>query len=467
MLKEIDLCSRRQKVELFLVGGALRDALLGRIRQHPDFDFCLKRGAIAFARRLHRRLHGGFVVLDKEHGACRIVKQAKEKTYTFDFTDFRGADLKDDLLHRDFTINALALPLQEALSSRRPLTRLIDPHGAVGDLRAKVIRMCCPSAFNEDPLRIARAFTFSCACGFRIEPRTLKAIRREKGKLATVSPERIRDELFKILDQPQSSACLQTLDTLGILTVIIPEIELMRGVRQGPYHHLDVWRHSMETLRQLELLLQPMRRNSFLSSYLDEALCSQRRRRALLKLGALLHDIGKPKAKRRHKGKTKFYGHERIGMRITGEIGRRLKLSNGELQALRQMVFWHLRPGYLADNVVITPRAEFRYFRDTGREALSVLLLARADQRATRGRLTTAASRMRHEQTVSGLIRRYQTQSKQKPLPRLVNGDDLLKEFKLNPSPLIGKLLRQLKEQQAIGRIKTKREALAFARKLL
>jgi poly(A) polymerase len=180
-----------------------------------------------------------------------------------------------------------------------------------------------------------------------------------------------------------------------------------------------------------------------------------------------LHDIGKPKALRHEDGKTIFHGHESIGAKMTEDIARRLKLSNDEIGSLKKMVFWHLRPGYLADNEEVSPRAKFRYFRDTADEAVSTLLISLADQRATRGPLTTKASRVQHEKIVFALIKQYFKEKKQVKAVRLVTGDDLIKEFKLEPSPLIGRVLREIEELQAIGKLKSRQEALKAANRLI
>jgi len=442
----------------------LRDILLNREKANIDFDFCLKKNAIGFTQKLAKELKAGFVVLDKEHGACRLVKRIKDKVYTLDFTDFRGRDLKEDLLHRDFSINSFALDLEDVFINENLEESIIDPYRGRQDLKSKIIRAVNEKAFDEDPLRILRAFSLSAIFGFRIEKDTLKLIRAKRDKLAKVSSERIRDELFKILDRPNSYEYLVELDKLKILRNIIPEIEIMRGVKQGPYHHLDVWQHTLETVMQLENLLGELKRNKEVSDYLNEDISSERKRRALIKLGALLHDIGKPQAMFHEDGKTKFHGHERIGLEITENIARRLRLSNDELESLKKMVLWHLRPGYLADNEEITARAAFRYFRDTAQEGASTLLISIADQRATRGPLTSRKSRLHHEKVVLGLIKEYFRKKKEKKLPRLISGDDLINKFKLEPSPLIGKILREIEELQAIGKIKNKKEALQAAR---
>lgn len=464
ILKPIRQFAKENRTKLYLVGGILRDILLNRERENPDIDFCLKKGAINFGRRLAKKIKAGFVVLDKEHGACRLVKRMGNKVYTLDFMDFRGNTLEEDILHRDFTINSLALELKDAFM---PSFVLIDPCGARHDLKSKTIRMVGNQAFDDDPLRILRAFSLSAIFGFKIDNKTLRLIKLKKEKLSRISPERIRDELFKILERAGSFDYLARMDKLGILKMIIPEIKVMRGVKQGPYHHLDVWQHTLETVRQLEALIAKFKRNQEVQHYLNKVISGERKRYALIKLGAFLHDIGKPQALRHEDGKTTFHGHERIGLEMAQGICRNLKLSNDEIEAMGKMVLWHLRPGYLADNEEITARAKFRYFRDAAEEAVSILMLSVADQRATLGRLNSKASRIHHEKIALGLIREYFRKKKEKKLPRLITGDDLIEKFKLEPSPLIGKILSELEELQAIGKIKAKKEALEAARKFM
>lgn len=466
VLKPVYLFSQKKKVKLYLVGGILRDILLGREKINPDIDFCLKKGSINFGKGLAKELKAGFVVLDKDHGACRLVKKYPDKTYTLDFMDFRGVSLKEDLLHRDFTINCMSLELKYALDKEGWREMLVDLYGARSDLKAKKIKIINNQSFDEDPLRILRAFSLAATFSFNIGNKTLNLARLKRKKLSSVSSERIRDELFKILEKPDSFAYLLKLDKSGILKVIIPEIEVMRGVRQGPYHHLDVWQHSLETLKQLENLMPQINRKLEIKNYLNQVISGERTRLSLVKFSAILHDIGKPSALRRQDEKITFHGHEKIGLDMARDITKRLKLSNDEINCLGKIILWHLRPGYLADNPDLTPRAKFRYFRDTALEAVSTLVLSLADQRATKGRLTSLQSRMHHEKVVFSLIREYFKKSQEKKTPRLINGDDLIRRFKLEPSPLIGKILSEIEELQAIGKIKTKKEALALAQRI-
>ncbi len=453
--------ARRGKKEIYLVGGFWRDMALGRGKESWDLDFCLPRGALAFGHGVARSVRAPFVVLDKERGCGRMVwkESARGRTVTFDFIDFRGKDLKEDLRRRDFTVNTLAWRLP---FSQHPL---VDLFGAGRDLSRGIIRMIGGRAFDEDPLRILRAYSLSALLGFKIEARTLRCAGAKAGLLGRVAGERLRDELFKILGVADSSRFLRAMDEAGVLKEVIPQVRLMHHVKQGGYHHLDVWGHSLETVKKLEGLFVKMRSVSpELAAYLEEPMAADRRRFQLMKMAALLHDIGKPEAHEVKAGKTMFHGHERIGRVICKEVARQLKLATREQVALDTMIFWHLRPGYLADNKVLTRRAVFRYFRDTGAEAVSVLLIAVADQRATRGPLASASSRRRHEKVAFDLTRRYFVLLKEEPFVRLINGDDLIKKLGLEPGPIFSKILTAVEEAQVEGRVKTRQQALAWAK---
>jgi len=462
LLKSILEIAKDRKVKLYLVGGVLRDILLEKEKENPDLDFCLKNGAINFARIVARKLKCGFVALDEIHGCGRAVKKMKGKIYTLDFSDFRGKILEDDLLHRDFSINSMAVELGKLFDCRRLNESLIDPYGGRKDLKASLIRMANKKSFDEDPLRILRAFSLAAIFGMRIEKETLRLIDLKKNKLRKVSCERIRDEIFKILSSRKGHAFLIQLDRYGILDLVIPEIKILRRFKQRRYH-LDVWGHSLETVKKLELLINSLTRNAEIRDYLLEEISLGRRRAELLKLAALLHDVGKPGTFRIHNGKVRFHGHERLGAHMAGDIAVRLKLSNEEARILKKTILLHLRPGYMVTNAVLTPRARFRFFRDAAAEAVSVLLISWADERATRDYLLLNKIRKRYERLIPRLIKEYFAKEKRSRPVRLVNGNDLMKRFKLEASPLIGKILRELEELQAIGKIKTKTEGLKAA----
>ena len=467
LLEEVYRLSQKNNIRLFLVGGALRDLLARRLKDNPDLDFCLRTQAIAFARAVAKKMSAGFVILDKEHGCARVVKKTAHKTYTLDFTDFKGSTLEEDLRNRDFTINSIALELKELFGKKPFSASLIDPHAGKKDLAQRLIRMITPVGFDDDPLRILRAFSFASLFDFAIEKKTLAAAVRRKRRLGSVAKERIRDELFRALSAQKSFECMQQLARHGILEIVFPEIKAMQRPFKRPFHRLDVFGHSLLTLKYLEAIIAHSARNEEAGKYLQEEFSAGRPRASLVKLIGLLHDIGKPRTFRVEKGKVSFHGHERVGAAMIEEIGSRLKLSNAEVRAIKQMTFCHLRPGYLATNPVLTKRAKFRFFRDAGNEAVSILLISLADQRATHGYRTIEMTRARHERLIRRLVAEYFASLHQKKQLPLVNGNILMKRLGLTPSPLIGALLAQLRELQAIGKIKTTQDALKAAAKII
>lgn len=461
-----DVCGQK-KVKLYLVGGALRDIILKKEKENPDFDFCLKTGAISFSRAVAGKMKAGFVVLDKVHGCARVVKKSRGKIITLDFSDFRGKTLEEDLLYRDFTINSMAAPLEEILSGAGFKEALIDLYGGRSDLAKGLIKIVHRKSLDDDPLRIMRAFSLSAVFGFKIDSQTSRLSGLKKKKLLGISWERIRDELFKILSSPKAYEIIEQLDKYDILELIFPEIRKIKKMTKRSFHRLDVWAHTLLTLKNTELMIRRFNRDPGLKVYLGQEISSGRKRAELLKLAALLHDVGKPETFRIEKQKVQFHGHERLGAYLAGNIAARLKLANEELRFLKRIVFLHLRPGYLVTNLALTAKAKFRFFRDAQEEAGSILILALADERSTKGYLLLDKIRKKYERVIPRLLREYFSKQKVKPARRLVDGNDVMRRFKLKPSPLVGKVLRELEELQAIGRIKTKEEALKACAKIL
>lgn len=464
-LKIIQDIARQRKSAIFLVGGFLRDLQLGI--EKKDFDFAVERDALGVARLLARKIKGAFVLLDQDRGCARVAKKIDGILYTFDFADFRAETFKEDLAHRDFTINTLSLNLSKLKASTQAAEVLLDLKGGLKDIKDKRIKRVSSKIFEEDPLRMMRAFSLQAALGFKIEVQTLSQIRREKDLISRVSYERIREELFKILETNKAAQVLKSMDRIGLLAKIIPQVKVMDRCRQGTYHHLDVWPHSLETVVQMEKVFEDVKDDAQVADYLKETLAGNRSRRALMKLAALLHDIGKPDTRKKEpEGRISFHGHEHVGKNIVKHIGVMLKLSVGERRALEDMVRRHLRPGYLSNFKQPSEKAVYRYFRDTKEEAVGILLLSLADQRATRGPATTQADQEHHEAICLRLVRQFFKMKDEKPFVRLINGDDLIKKLKLTPSPLFAKILTETAEQQTLGKLKDKSAALALARKI-
>ena len=466
LLRTIQEAAQKKKKTLFVVGGILRDQFAGRSKADPDIDFTLRDGAIGFARHVARLLGAGFVALDEERGTGRVVSRRADGTiFTFDFSDFKGKSLEEDIALRDFTANSMAAPLAELVAGR-PLERvLIDPLGGRRDIRCRLVRADGPGTFDDDPLRVLSAFSTAALLGGKVEPATLRLAAKKKALLASVSSERIRDEIFKVFSVPRSRGLVELMDRHGVLETVIPEITPMKRMRRGTVTYLDVWGHTLETFGKLEQAQARLGRLEGAAEYLGGECSSGRSRLQLLKFAALLHDIGKPKTYRFYGGKARFYGHDREGARIAAAVCSRLRLSKEEERSLRRIVALHLRPGFLATAPTLTAKARFRFFRDAGEEAGAILILALADLRATRGYTVVEQSRGRHERLIKRLLGEFFRRKDSPPPARLVNGDDLIK-LGLEPSPLFGKILAALEEMQAERAILTKEEGLRAARKL-
>ena len=464
-LKIIQDLARQKKLEVHLVGGFLRDYLLKR--EGMDFDFAVSKDALKLAKTFAQKIKGAYVLLDQEHGCARVVKKIDGKPQTFDFANFRGKTFKGDLAHRDFTMNTLSLDVSRVSMTTTINDLLKDHRQGLKDLKAKRIKMTGPKAFVEDPLRMLRAFSLKAIFNFTIESKTLGKIKKERKLLRGVSYERIRDELFKVLETPRAGENLKAMDKVGLLEKVIPSIRIMFHCPQGGYHHLDVWPHSLETVAQLDKVCEEFERALEIREYLNAPLGGNRSRQALMKLAALLHDIGKPDTRKFEDGKYSFHGHEHVGKNMVKGIAKMLKLSKGERFALEDMVLWHLRPGYLSNFKVPSEKSIYRYFRDTKKEAASIALLSLADQRSTRGPLTTEGDQTHHENICRRLVKQFFDKQKEVPFVCLIDGHDLMRELKLKPSPLFGTILKAVAEQQSLGKIKTKEEALNLARDVI
>lgn len=452
----------------YLVGGALRDRLLGRPSQ--DIDIAVTGDAIELAGQVARALGGTAVTLDAEHGIGRVVLGGGGGDWQLDFTGIAD-DIRADLAARDFTLNAMALEL----TGDAP--RLLDPLGGLADIAQKRIRATGPDVFRADPLRRLRAVRLSLELGFEIEAQTEKWLARDNASLEGVAGERIRDELIKILRPPAPADFWRYLDELGLVGAVFPELDAGKGVAQPAEHHWDVYEHSLETaqaaaavLRQGvwryadDALMAPLPWHEKLARHFAAAIGRQSDHRMMLVLAALLHDIAKPEKRAvAEDGRIRFLEHDKAGGEQAEAVMRRLRFSGRERRAVSLMVRYHMRPTQLSAGGLPTPRAVYRYFRDTGEFGLDVLFLSLADHAAARGPELIPEQWRDHCATAAHLVRSRFEESRRVDPPRLVSGDDLMRVLGLPPGPEIGELLEQVREAQASGKLDTAEQALDYA----
>jgi poly(A) polymerase len=440
-----------------LVGGAIRDVLLRRAP--ADVDVAVPSGAVDLARRCAVRLGGTCVVLDAERGAARVVAGAGR---TLDMTDFRGPTLDADLAARDFTVNALAVPLGPLVARGR--APILDPTGGLADIRRRRLRPAGPGVLDDDPLRTLRAVRLEATLGLRLTPAAARAVKAAARGLARVSPERVRDELLILLALPDTTRALRRADALGVLAVVVPEIEPMRATPQPPPHRFDVLEHSLRAVGGCDRLLARLDAlapyDEELAAHVAEPLGGGVRRSEALKLAALLHDVSKPETRRRVAGRVRFFEHDVIGARRVRAIGERLRLPERVVAVVERVVRHHLRPMHLGHARAITPRARYRFYRDLREDTRDLLLLVLADAAAVTGASPLVA--WRRAAVVRELFAGWSEQQQAETRPALLRGEDVMTRFSLEPGPRVGWLLAQAREAQDLGRVRSREEALAF-----
>ncbi|MBI2155614.1 MAG: HDIG domain-containing protein [Candidatus Rokubacteria bacterium] len=443
--------------EVWLVGGAVRDACLRRATS-PDLDVAVPSGALDLARRVAARAGGAFVPLDPDRGTARVVAGGLR----LDLADFRAPTLAGDLAARDFTVNALAVPLRALLRAGR--AAIVDPTGGLADLRRRRLRLPSPRVLDDDPLRALRGVRLEATLGLRLTPAAARAIRAAAPGLARVSAERVRDELLAMLALRRGATALRRALSLGMLTVVLPELLAMRGATQPAPHRFDVLEHSLRCVAGADQLLERLDAlrpfGEELAAHMAEELGGGITRAAALKLAALLHDVAKPETRRMVAGRIRFLEHDTLGARRARTIGERLRLPARVTAVVECLVRQHLRLMHLAAAAAVTRRARYRFYRDLGAQTRDLCLLALVDAAALTG--ASPVSAWRRAGLLRDLLAGWQERQAAGPAVPVLTGEDVMARFGLAPGPAVGRLLERAREAQALGLVRTREEALAY-----
>ncbi len=478
LLTRVSQFLNKKGIKSYLIGGFVRDMLLGR--DTADIDIALVADALEVAPKVAKALGGRYVLLDEVNRIGRVVLVNEDAPiggkWELDFSTIED-NIAQDLARRDFTIDAMAIELEKVTES--PM--LIDPFKGYADLRRGIIRAVAETAFTSDPARLLRAVRLAAELDFRIEGKTEALIRRHSHLIAGVAGERVREELLRLLALPQSGKLLAYLDEVGLLTSIFPELLETKGVEQPREHVWDVFHHSIETVAAVDFLLRQgdwkyagdevlavVPWSTELEQHFDREVSYGSTRKLLLKLAALLHDIAKPQTKTvEESGRTRFLGHAKEGMTIATDILERLRFSTKEIKLVELMVKYHLRPTQMSHDELPSRRAIYRYFRDTGETGIDILFLSLADHLASRGQYLDLTQWRAHAQLVAYVLEQHDAEASLMVPPKLVDGHDLIGIFGLSPGPKIGEILETVREAQAAGEVTTREEALAYIEHLL
>ncbi|HCC49078.1 MAG TPA: hypothetical protein DEQ38_13330 [Elusimicrobia bacterium] len=474
--------------EVYLVGGALRDALLKR--PFKDIDLAVPPSADfgAKVRRLARKLGAAAFPLDEDSQVWRLT-QRKAPYAQLDLMPFVGGSLETDLARRDFTINALALRLAPGLkfthlpktgefTFRPPRGGVTDLHGGLKDLAAGKVRPVSVKVFTEDPVRLLRAFRVAAALDFELTPDALKAVKAQAALIKTTAPERVREELMRLLESPVSHKWLALLHKYGLLCAVFPDLAAQESCAVDYYGKGGVLTHTLRVVERLDHLFENL--DSYLPGHrkVAELLPAPR----LFKLAAVLHDIAKPPKAAVVNGRLRFFGHEEFGALMTEKVMEGLRFSRDEIRLVSRIIGTHLRPGNLAANDVISDRAMFRFFRTLGEYTVPLLILSWADHasyvsaeqlKKMKPRLhaepkplpaglpyNSPKKTLRYMQVLYQLFTVYIKKNMKSRSARLVDGNDVIKTLKVPEGPRIGELLEKIHLLQFEGKIKTRDQAL-------
>jgi putative nucleotidyltransferase with HDIG domain len=447
---------------VWIVGGAVRDAALAR--PVTDIDLAVSGDPGSAARRIADAGNGFAFELSAEFGSWRAA--ARDRSWQIDVTALRGEDITADLALRDFTIGAVAVPLGGE--------GLLDPHGGLADLDRGVLRVVGPAAFEDDPLRLLRAPRLAAELGLEVEGETAGLARSVAPSAAAPAGERQLAELRALIAGPDPLGGFRLMEELGVTAAVLPEVEAMRGVEQGPNHHLDVYDHTLAVLANaLEIETDLARftgdRAGEVADFLAEPLADDFSRRDALRFGALLHDVGKPDTARDRGGYPTFIGHDASGADIAAAICRRLRASRRLGAHVADLARHHLRLGFLVSQRPLPARTVHEYLRVTGDVAVDVTLLTVADRLAARGSGPIAGDDMvrGHLELAGEMISAALDWRREGPPRPLLAGDELAAELGIQPGPSLGEALAELEAAQYAGEVTSREGAVRHAREVM
>jgi putative nucleotidyltransferase with HDIG domain len=403
--------------------------------------------------------------LSEEFATWRAI--GPDGAWQVDAAGLRGEDIEGDLRLRDFTVNAVAVPLAP------PGAEPFDPRGGLTDLRDRTLRAVSERSFGDDPIRILRAARIAAGLGLGIDPATVEFARSHADEAGRPAGERQLAELRMLLTGADPIRGLALMDELEAMSAVLPEVEALRGVEQNPYHHLDVHGHTLEVLGRLlavEADLEGVVGESAdeLSGILAEPLADGLTRGGALRFAALFHDLGKPETRARgDAGRVLFIGHDRTGARIVRDICRRLRASTRLGEYLANLTLNHLRLGFLVGGRPLSRRQVFDYLRATDPDSADVTLLTIADRLATQGERTRQEAIDAHLELAGEMIADSLAWRRQGPPRAPVRGDDLAAELEIEPGPELGRLIAEIEAGVFEGRVANREEAIELARDLL
>jgi putative nucleotidyltransferase with HDIG domain len=452
------------RADAWVVGGAVRDAVLGR--DVVDVDIAVAGDEEEAARALAAATGGPAFELSAEFGTWRAL--SGDRSWHVDVSRLRGESIDADLAERDFTANAVAVSLSDLGAAPQ------DPFGGLADIDAKRLKAVSERSFRADPLRLLRAARLASDLGFGIDAETVRLARESAERAGEPAGERQLAELRQLIGGADPLRGLALLDELDATAQVLPELDALRGVGQNPNHHLDVHGHTLEVLANLLTVEQDLDRFAGeaapdVQALLDEPLADELTRGGALRFGAVLHDAGKPMTRQEHGGgMVSFIGHDREGANVVREACARLKTSRTLSRHLEALTLHHLHLGFMTRERPLPPRRLFDYLRLTEPVAADVTLLTVADRLAARGGGPTASPEMieAHLALAREVLPWAVAWHRDGPPRSPIAGDELAEAVGIEPGPELGRLLTEVEAGVFAGEVESADDAIKLAREL-
>lgn len=442
--------------DAWIVGGAVRDAVIGTV---SEVDLAVAGSAAEAARAVAGAADAHRFELSGEFATWRVVDRGG--SWKLDIAELRGASIEDDLRLRDFTVNAIAVPLAGGAP--------IDPTGGLADLDERRLRAASERSFADDPLRIMRAARLAAALGLEPDPATVELARREAGRAGEPAGERQLAELAAIVAGPAPERAIELLDLLGATPHVLPELEGLRGVGQSANHHLDAHAHTIEVLRRMLEVQGDLGRYAgesatAVAELLARPLADGMTRREGLRLAALVHDIGKPATRTQRDGLVRFLGHDEAGAEMVRALCARLRSSRRLSDYLAAITRDHLVLGFMVRERPLPPRRVWDYLRRTGSEAVDTTLLTIADRLSAQGGGVPQEAIDGHLALAREMLAAAVAWERDGPAPPLLRGDEVAAATGIEPGPELGAAVCELEAAQYSGEVHDRDSAIAHLR---